>query len=88
MYTYRCASKKILLWFSLRTHLLVATEQSPVNIIGVSRPDRRLLSAVEAAAEVGTGQAGSGLVQQCGAGVTAAAPVQHVEDALQTCKVR
>ena len=76
------------MWLKLSTYLLVAAKESPVNIIGVSRPDRRLPRAVEAAAEEGTAQAGSGLVQQCRVGVTAAAAVQHVEDALQAWEVR
>lgn len=63
--------------------LFVSTEDSAIKSAGVCRPDRNLLSTVEAAAKVGVCKASCCLIQQNCGGVACAAAIHQVEHALQ-----
>lgn len=65
------------------SYLFVSTEDSAVKSAGVHGPDRKLLSTVEAAAEVGVCKASCGLIQQSCGGIACAAAIYQVEHALQ-----
>lgn len=63
--------------------LFVTTEDGAVKRAGICRPDRNLLSTVEAAAKVGVCKASCSLIQQSCGGVACTAAIHHVEHALQ-----
>lgn len=65
------------------SYLFVSTEDGAVKSAGVCRPDRKLLSTVEAAAKIGVCKASCSLIQQSCGGVACAAAIHQIEHALQ-----